>query len=303
MTAAATLGGSSGSHGLPFLKMAGGGNDFAVFDDREERILDASALARALTVRRLSVGGDGIILIRRSDRASIRMVYHNADGSLADFCANGTRCAARFALLQGIAPGRMTIETGHAIVGAEVSGGGRVTLELPPPTEIEPEKQLTLANGELVRGAYLMVGVPHYVLFVDGDLWEMDIDPRGSEIRRHPDLPIGANVNFVRPRGGRRIEVRTWERGVEAETLSCGSGVVASSTMAVLSGRAEAPVEVLTRSGITLQVDGIRRGEPMRELRLTGDARVVFRGELTEESLTGFDPEWVRRPTSSAAPS
>ena len=303
MTATATLGGSSGSPGTPFLKMAGGGNDFAVFDDREERIPDPAALARALTVHRLSVGGDGIILIRRSERASIRMVYHNADGSLADFCANGTRCAARFAFVEGIAPARMTIETGHAVVRAEVSSNGKVRLTLPPPTEIEREKPLRLASGEIVRGGYLMVGVPHYVLFVEGDLWTMDIDPMGSEIRRHPDLPLGANVNFVRTSGGRRIEVRTWERGVEAETLSCGSGVVASSLMSVLAGRARTPVEVLTRSGILLEVDGVGDPSAMSEVLLTGDARVVYRAEMTEESLTGFDPDWVRRPTSSSSPS
>lgn len=303
MTAAATLGGSSGSRGASFLKMAGGGNDFAVFDDREQRIADPAALARALTVRRLSVGGDGIILIRRSERASIRMVYHNADGSLAEFCANGTRCAARFAFLEGIAPASMTIETGHAVVDAEVSAGGNVTLTLPPPTEIDGEKPLRLADGRIVIGGYLMVGVPHYVLFVDEDLWAMDIDAMGSEIRHHPALPLGANVNFVRTGGGRRIEVRTWERGVEAETLSCGSGVVASSLMSVLAGRAQTPVEVLTRSGIILVVDGVGNPETMRQVLLTGDARVVYRAEMTEESLTGFDPEWVRRPTSSSSPS
>ncbi|HEY0788822.1 MAG TPA: diaminopimelate epimerase, partial [Thermoanaerobaculia bacterium] len=102
--------------------MAGGGNDFAVFDDREEAVTDPGALARHLTTRRLSVGGDGIILLRRSERASVRMVYHNADGSLADFCANGTRCAARASVLLGLAPAEMTIETGYAVVPATVDG-------------------------------------------------------------------------------------------------------------------------------------------------------------------------------------
>ncbi|HVR42199.1 MAG TPA: diaminopimelate epimerase [Thermoanaerobaculia bacterium] len=281
-----------------FLKMAGGGNDFAVFDDREERIGDPGGLALALTTRRLSVGGDGIILIRHSERASFRMVYHNADGSPAEFCANGTRCAARFAFLHGIAPATMTVETGHAVIGAVIEGD-RVSLSIPPPSEHEAERPLALADGSTVRGAYVMVGVPHYVMFVEDELWAREIDPAGREIRSHPDLPLGANVNFVRVRSRSRIEVRTWERGVEAETLSCGSGVVASSIVSVLSGRVDPPVDVLTRSGIVLRVD-LRTGKAgIEQVRLTGDARAVYRGELTPETVSGFDPVWVRNPTSS----
>ena len=271
--------------------MAGAGNDFAVFDDRDEAVGAPGELARFITTRRLSVGGDGIILLRRSDRASVRMVYHNADGSLADFCGNGTRCAARAALLFGMAPEEMTIETGYAIVPAKVDGE-RVTLTLPAPTEVEEVRALRLRDGSVVRGAYLMVGVPHYVIFVDEDLWSMNIDLVGSEIRRHPDLPLGANVNFVRVTGADDISVRTWERGVEAETLACGSGVVASSFMSGRLGKASSPLRVLTRSGITLGVELLADG-----VRLSGDARVVYRGEMTEETAAGFDPDWVRNPT------
>jgi len=273
--------------------MAGGGNDFAVFNDRDGLITDPGELARYLTTRRLSVGGDGIILLRRSEVASVRMVYHNADGSLADFCANGTRCAARAALLEEIAPGEMTIETGYAIVPARVDGA-RVTLTLPPPTGVEEERPLRLKDGSAARGSYLMVGVPHYVIFVSGDLWSMDIDGPGSEIRRHPDLPAGANVNFVKVTGGSEIAVRTWERGVEAETLSCGSGVVASSFISSWLGKVTPPLRVLTRSGIRYEVD-VRPDA----IRLTGDARVVYRGEMTDETVRGFDPDWVRHPTEA----
>lgn len=271
--------------------MAGGGNDFAVFDDRAEALGDPTGLARRLTTRRLSVGGDGIILLRPSERASVRMVYHNADGSLADFCANGTRCAARAAFLEGMAPAEMTIETGYAIVPARVEGE-RVTLTLPPPTEVEEARPLRLADGSTALGSYLMVGVPHYVIFVERDLWSMDIDPIGREIRHHADLPAGANVNFVRVTGKSEIAVRTWERGVEGETLSCGSGVVASSSMSARLGKATSPLRVLTRSGITLEVELLPEA-----IRLSGDARVVYRGEMTEETVAGFDPEWVRNPT------
>ncbi|HEU5163130.1 MAG TPA: diaminopimelate epimerase [Thermoanaerobaculia bacterium] len=291
MTRAANPVPSSGSAPKRFLKMAGAGNDFVVFDDRDGALGSPDELARVITTRRLSVGGDGIILLRRSERASVRMVYHNADGSLADFCANGTRCAARAALLLGLAPAEMTIETGYAIVPARVEGES-VTLTLPPPTEVEEARALRLRDGSTVRGAYLMVGVPHYVIFVDQGLWSMNIDALGHEIRHHADLPLGANVNFVLVTGANEISVRTWERGVEAETLACGSGVVASSFMSGRLGKASSPLRVLTRSGIALGVE-LRADE----IRLTGDARVVYRGEMTDETVAGFDPEWVRNPT------
>jgi diaminopimelate epimerase len=273
--------------------MAGGGNDFAVFDDRAREIGDPAGLARRLTTRRLSVGGDGIILLRPSERASVRMVYHNADGSLADFCANGTRCAARASALLGIAPAEMTIETGYAVVPARVEGE-RVTLTLPLPTDVEDERPLRLADGSTVRGSFLMVGVPHYTIFVEGGLWSMEIDAKGREIRHHPELPQGANVNFVLARGGGEIAVRTWERGVEGETLSCGSGVVASSFMSARLGKARSPLQVQTRSGIRLGVSILDSA-----ITLTGDARVVYRGEMTDETVEGFDAEWVRAPTDS----
>ena len=276
--------------------MSGAGNDFVVIDDRSERIADPPALARLVSVRRLSVGSDGLILIRNSEKASFRMLYLNADGSVGDFCANGTRCAARFARVRSIAPAEMTIETGHAIVGATVDGG-EVTLSIPPPEECVLDKPLRLEDGSVVHGAYLMVGVPHYVIFEGKDLWGMDINPLGREIRRHPDLPHGANVNFVSASGGgNNLSVRTWERGVEGETLACGSGVVASSAASLLTGRASAPVAVLTRSGITLRVEMRRSGETaVDDVRLTGDARVVYEGTMTPETLEGFDPEWISR--------
>jgi diaminopimelate epimerase len=286
---------SPDSKPLEFLKMSGAGNDFVVIDDRSGRIADPPELARVVSVRRLSVGSDGLILIRNSESASFRMLYFNADGSVGDFCANGTRCAARFALLRSIAPPRMTIETGHAIVGAGVDGG-EVTLSIPPPEECLLDRPLRLRDGSVVRGAYLMVGVPHYVMFVEKELWGMDINPLGREIRRHPDLPHGANVNFVSASGGATISVRTWERGVEGETLACGSGVVASSAASLLTGRATAPVAVLTRSGITLRVEMRRSGETsVEDVKLTGDARVVYEGTMTPETLEGFDPEWVTK--------
>ena len=279
---------------LTFSKMAGGGNDFVVIDNRAGRVEDAEALARRICTHHLSVGADGIILIENTPRATFRMRYFNADGSLGDFCGNGTRCAARFAFVNVIAPKRMTIETGAGTVGAEVSDGGHVTLTLPPPHSYQPNRTLRVGD-RLIHGSSIIMGVPHFVVFLRDDLWSQDIVALGRVLRNHPDLqPAGANINFVVVRGPHSIEVRTYERGVEAETLSCGSGVVASSAISALFGKTKAPVEVLTRSGITLEVSFALDGGVPRDVQLGGDARIVYRATMTPETIEGFDPDWVR---------
>ena len=283
---------------LFFTKMAGGGNDFVVIDDRSGAVIDPAGLARRICTRRLSVGADGLILIQTSSRASFRMRYFNADGSLGEFCGNGTRCAARFALMGGVAAPRMTIETDAGVVTADVDGE-RVRISLPPPQGFRADRPL-VAAGSTVRGSSVTVGVPHYVTFVEAGLWEMDIDTPGRAIRHHADMqPAGTNVDFVAVRDSHAIDVRTWERGVEAETLSCGSGVVASVAVATLLGKVRPPVAVLTRSGITLEVDMVLQEGELRGVRLTGDARVIYRASVTPETLAGFDPDFVRNPAGA----
>jgi len=284
---------------LTFFKMAGGGNDFVVIDNRSGRIDDAAALTRRICTPHLSVGADGVILIENTGRATFKMRYLNADGSLADFCANGTRCAARFAFVNVIAPKKMTIETGAGVIGAEVSDGGHVTLSLQPPHSFVADRPLPLADS-VIRGSSIMVGVPHYVIFLRDELWSQDIVPLGRALRSHPDLqPAGANINFVVVRDPHNIEVRTYERGVEAETLSCGSGVVASSVTSALFGKTKSPVKVLTRSGITLEVSFLLDGGVARDVQLRGDARVVYRATMTPETIEGFDADWVRNPAEN----
>jgi diaminopimelate epimerase len=287
---------------LQFAKMAGAGNDFVVIDNRAGRITSPSELTRRLCTRRLSVGADGLILIETSARATFRMRYLNADGSQADFCANGTRCAARFAFLNVIAPKRMTIETDAGVVGAEVAEGGAVTLSLPSPRNFRPDRPLRVGE-QTIRGSSILVGVPHYVVFLRRDLWQQDIDALGRAIRHHPDLAPdgGANVNFVQIRDWRAIDVRTWERGVEGETLACGSGVVASVSVSALYQKVKSPVTVLTRSGISLEVAFEAAGGEVRDVRLKGDARLIYRAALTPETIEGFDPDWVRNPSLEPA--
>jgi len=284
---------------LRFTKMAGGGNDFVVIDNRKSVVADAVSLTRRICTAHLSVGADGLILIEPSSKADFRMRYFNNDGSGGEFCANGTRCAARFAVVNGIAPQKMTIDTDAGLVGGDVGGASSVTLSLPSPRGFRAERPLRI-DGKTVRGSSIVMGVPHYVLFPDNDLWSQDILAIGRMIRFHPDLKAegGANVNFVVVRSEHSIEVRTYERGVEAETLSCGSGVVSSVATSALFGKVSSPVSVLTRSGITLRVAFVRDGDSLRDVRLTGDARLIYSAELTPETIEGFDPDWVRSPQS-----
>ena len=167
---------------LTFSKMAGGGNDFVIIDNRSGRIEDAVALTRRICTPHLSVGADGLILIENTPRATFRMRYLNADGSPADFCANGTRCAARFAFVNVIAPKRMTIETGAGMVGAEVSDRGHVTLSLQPPHSFDAGRALQV-GGAVIHGSSIIVGVPHYVVFLRDGLWSQDIVPLGRALR------------------------------------------------------------------------------------------------------------------------
>lgn len=281
--------------------MAGGGNDFVVVDNRDGRLTEVTELTRRICTRALSVGADGLILIENSTRADVRMRYFNSDGSRGEFCGNGTRCAARFVFMNRIAGSKITIETDAGIVGAEVSESGSVTITMPPPQSFRGDRPL-LVGERIVQGSSITVGVPHYVTFVREDLRAQDIVPLGRAVRMHRDLqPAGANVNFVVVRDNHSIEVRTYERGVEAETLSCGSGTVASVSVSALFGKVTSPVSVLTRSGITVDVSFAMDGGELRDVKLKGDARLIYSAALTAETINGFDPDFVRHPSAAEA--
>lgn len=288
---------STETQAVEFSKMAGGGNDFVMIDNRRGVISDAPRVAERICTRRLSAGADGLILIESSNRATFRMRYLNRDGSETDFCANGTRCAARFAFLNVIAPRKMTIETPAGVMGAEIHDQ-QVLLSLPSPRAFRPERPLQV-GPMTVHGSSILVGVPHYVIYLQRDLWKQDIEPIGRKIRYHPDLVPdgGANVNFVVVEDEHSIALRTYERGVEEETLSCGSGVIASVSVSALFGRVSSPVDVKTRSGIRYEVTFDLDGQTLQNVKLRGDARLVYKAALTPETLEGFDPDWVRNPT------
>jgi diaminopimelate epimerase len=267
-----------------FVKMAGGGNDFLLFEADGRRLTEEDQRRLSLLCRRgLSVGADGALFLSGGEEDRIRVDYFNADGRLASFCANGTRCAARYAVSRRLVGGdALVLETGFGVIPARVEKE-QVTLFLPP-VPLPGDPVGIAGPGLPPTGTPLHVGVPHLVIFVDGDLDALPVSTLGPPLRRHPAMPEGANVNFVRVLGPDRIRVRTYERGVEAETLACGSGVVASSLVAARQGRVAAPVVCGTRSGADFTVTFRENGGNLTDVTLRGDAREIYSGTLTEEA-------------------
>ena len=262
---------------LRFTKMSGAGNDFIVLDAGAWEALpgDRTRWIREVCRRGLSVGADGVLVVRPEAPARVRLDYFNADGSEA-FCGNGSRCAARYAARHGMAPETMTLLTAAGEVPATVAGEV-VSVVLPPPEDLGPID--LVSGGRAFNGRWIRAGVPHVVFEVAG-LASYPIEQFAPALRADARLgPEGANVDLVeRDREG-RVHVRTWERGVEAETLACGTGAVAAALANRLSGGVEA-VTIVPRSGVPLAIT--IPGEPARPGRatLTGDARFVFDGTL-----------------------
>ncbi|HLN59684.1 MAG TPA: diaminopimelate epimerase [Thermoanaerobaculia bacterium] len=267
-----------------FVKMAGGGNDFLLFEADGRPLSEKDRRRIALLCRRgLSVGADGALFLSGSEQGRVHLDYFNADGGLASFCANGTRCAARYAVTRGLVEGQEPVlETGWGLIPARVEGAS-VTLRLP--AFAIPGGPVGISGEGLPSEATpINVGVPHLVVFVRGDLASLPIDRLAPPLRRHPAMPDGANVNFVEVTGPGSIRVRTYERGVEGETLACGSGVVASAITAARSKLVSPPVVCAIRSGAAFTVDFSERDGQIVDARLTGDAREIYAGQLNAEA-------------------
>lgn len=274
---------------MEFFKMTAGGNDFIIFDNRrgELRAEALRDLIRRLCTRALSVGADGVILLESAPGADVRLRFFNPDGS-ATFCGNGARCAVRLAYLKGIAPARMTVLTDVQTHRAEVKGA-EVSFEMRDPQGLDDTIEVEAA-GERMRGTFVDTGVPHFVVFRQPPAAD-PIDPLGRLLRAHPRFaPRGVNVDFVRPIEPGAWSIRTFERGVEGETLACGTGCVAAAVAVAAAGKGASPLRFVTRSGEPI---GVRfEGDPRRAsgVRLEGQARLVYVGQLSEESVQGFTP-------------
>jgi len=282
---------------IPFMKLSGSGNDFILIDNREQVVNPrlAPSLATKVCTHRLSVGGDGLILIERSRRADFRWRLFNADGSEAEFSGNGARCAARFAYLKRIAPRRMRFETLAGIIEAEMVSGrlGRksesardltaVKVRFPNPTGLRMHLRLSI-NGIGREAHFIDTGVPHCVYLVD-DPETVDLVGIGRPTRYHELFrPAGANVNFIKILDPHRIQIRTYERGVEGETLACGTGSIASALIASLLAKVESPVTLIPQSGLELTVYFTSRGSSFTDIYLQGDARAVSEGRILPDA-------------------
>lgn len=263
--------------GLPFWKMTGSGNDFVFVDAWSDKpgVLESAETIGALCDRRRGVGADGVVFLERDPEHAYSIRYFNRDGSLAEFCGNASLCSVRLAVELGVVqPGnRFTFRTSSGVIPGRFGDHGP-QVGMPPVADAEAAFAAVLEAGER-RIGFARVGVPHLVVGCD-DVDLVDVETRGRVLRHHPTLQAGANVNFVSRRGA-GWTYRTYERGVEEETLACGSGSVAVAAMLVDWEKEHTPVTLVTRSGAPLTVS-FEDGVPA----LAGEGRLVFQGKLRD---------------------
>jgi diaminopimelate epimerase len=269
---------------IPFVKMSGSGNDFILIDHRKP-FLEESGLkdfVGKVCQRRISVGADGLILIEPSRKADFKWRFYNADGSEAEMCGHGGRCVARFANLKGIAGPSLSFETLAGIISARVNGKS-VKLQMTKPHSFKLDQKISIEGEERVLST-VNTGVPHAVIFV-ADLEGTDVFRMGRATRRHPHFaPAGTNANFVRLEDHSRLSIRTYERGVEDETLACGTGVVASALVAGFKGMVQSPVSVRTKGGEILTVHFEMEGGEVKKVFFEGDVHIIYEAEMWEEA-------------------
>jgi len=266
---------------LEFSKMTGAGNDFIVADNRAGSIRLSPEQVARLCHRQFGIGADGLMLLVpcASGKADWAWQFWNSDGSGAEMCGNGARCFARYVQrVTGWSRPTMTFETAAGVVGAEFEGE-RVTVSLTPPHGLRLREPVATAAGP-VEVSSLNTGVPHAVVFVP-DADQAMVQEHGRELRFHPHFgPRGTNVNFVQVKAPGHIRVRTYERGVEGETLACGTGVSASAIVSARVHGFGSPVRVQVQGGDELRVSFADRGDAFGEVRLNGPATFVFEGRI-----------------------
>jgi diaminopimelate epimerase len=264
---------------LYFTKMNGAGNDFVLIDNRAGHVhLNRDQIVR-ICDRHRGIGADGILLLEKaSNEADFRMRYFNSDGGEAEMCGNGARCFARFANKIADAQEEISFETPAGIIAAEL-GDDLVTLQMTKPTDLRLNVTLCLADENKIVH-FINSGVPHVVIPVS-HTDDVDVRREGAAIRHHEMFsPKGANVNFIEKHGTKKIAVRTYERGVENETLACGTGVVASALIFAATENTNGPIAVLVRSGNELQVGFDKIDNQFQNVTLTGPADFVFEGTI-----------------------
>ena len=264
---------------LRFTKMNGAGNDFVMLDNRAGNLQLVPEQIAKICDRHRGVGADGVLVLERpTNGANFRMRYYNADGGEAEMCGNGARCFARYASHVAGPVEKLSFETPAGVIGANLMGE-LVCLQMSEPKDLRLGIKIPLSD-RTIDAHFVNSGVPHVVVPVN-DLENADVRGIGSAVRHHAMFsPKGANVNFLEWRGDRQISIRTYERGVENETLACGTGVVASALVFAAVERVDGPIGVLVRGGNEMEVAFEKSAGQFRNVTLTGPADFVFEGTI-----------------------
>jgi diaminopimelate epimerase len=270
---------------IEFTKMTASGNDFIILDHRPKakNQKPLRELTKKMCNRKYGIGADGLLLLESSKNADIKMRIFNADGSEAEMCGNGARCVALWIVqrpkTKDQKPKNINIETKAGIIEAEVKGDN-AKIKFTEPKDMKLGIPIII-NDKTIKVNFINTGVPHAVIFVDG-LEEIDVDNLGREIRYHNYFqPAGTNVNFIEVKDNYNIKVRTYERGVEAETLACGTGSVASALITAYNLQFTTPngkINILTRGGEILKVYFNKSGNNFSDVWLEGKAKIVYNG-------------------------
>ena len=268
---------------LSFFKMSGSGNDFVVVDVRTHEIpqLTEPETIRALCARGTGIGADGLVLLEAAPEVDFRMAYYNADGSRASMCGNAALCCTRLATELGGPDSRdLLFETDAGRMKGRIRDGVP-EIDLTPVTLVVDKAAISPERGE-ERIGFAVAGVPHLTVLCD-DVERVQLDRRGRALRLDPTvMPDGANANFVSKDSKSGVwDMRTFERGVEGETLACGTGAVASAVLLTRWGVAKSPVSIRTRSGLALTVR-LSRSQDAWLPSLSGEGRIVFEGRGRE---------------------
>lgn len=270
----------SGDAGIRFFKMTGSGNDFVVFSSADAKELEEKDAIRSLAARGTGVGSDGVVFLERAE-GDVRMRYYNSDGGEAVLCGNASLCSTRLAVELGMAQaGGFLLHTAAGPLKARIRDG-LPEVDLEPVSDVRPDETHIGRRSDEKRLGYARVGVPHVVAEIT-EIESADVSGRGPELRNHPVLrPDGANANFVAKRREGGFAYRTYERGVEGETLACGTGAVATAIMLESWGEAGPETTLWTRSGLPLVVT-LRRDGAAWLPSLRGEGRIVFEGILRD---------------------
>jgi diaminopimelate epimerase len=264
--------------------MSGAGNDFIIIDNREQIVADTdlNEFISRICRRKMSAGADGLILIEPSEKCDFRWRFFNSDGSQAELCGNGARCAARFAYMNGIAGTHLTFETEVGVIRAHISKE-RVKVKMPDPSDLKLAYPLELSHRSFSISS-INTGVPHVVVMVE-QIDNIDVVALGKEIRFHQTFaPAGTNANFVYRSKPSEIVVRTYERGVEDETLACGTGAIASAIISACQFEMTSPIDVKTRGGEFLTIHFSKTDGHHDNIHMEGDARIIYTGLLQPDA-------------------